>query len=223
MRLHYDPASTTSRAVTFFVADAGLEIEHVYVGLAQGEHHAESFRRLNPNLQVPVLEDDGFVLTECSAILKYLAEAANSPAYPADPKARALVNSRMDWFVTGFGRDVAYGLVYPGFMPEKRVTIPEAQAELTQKARQATERWLAVLDQHWIGANAFVCGDRITVADYLGAAYVSLLEAIAFDLTPYRNVSRWLAALKRRPAWEEANAAFHGMLAAFAAQARQTA
>ncbi|MDO9338756.1 MAG: glutathione S-transferase family protein [Caulobacter sp.] len=184
---------------------------------------AEAFRRLNPNRQVPVLEDGNFVLTECSAILKYLAERSGSAAYPADLRARALVNSRMDWINTGLARDGAYGLAYPAMLPEMGLPGAEAQAALAHRSRQGTERWMAVLDHDWIGDRAFICGQDITLADYLGAAYVSLIEAVGFDLTPYRSVSRWLTGLKRRPAWDEAYAAFNGMLAAFAVQARQTA
>ena len=41
---------------------------------------------LNPNRLIPTLEDGDFVLTENSAILKYLAEKTGSPAYPKDLK-----------------------------------------------------------------------------------------------------------------------------------------
>lgn len=214
MRLFYDPASTTSRAVTLFAAEAGIALDLVYVDLAHGEHHATDFAALNPNLQVPVLDDDGFVLTECAAILRYLADQAGSPAYPADRKARAMVDARLDWFNTGFARDAAYGLVYPVLLPDMRLTQAEAAAQLAHRARQKTETWLAVLDRHWIGERGFVAGDRISIADYLGVAYVSLLEIVGFDLTPYPAVSRWMAAMRRLQHWDECYAAYDGLLSA---------
>ena len=42
---------------------------------------------------MPVLVDDGFRLTESSAILKYLADRCDSPAYPKDLKERARVRA----------------------------------------------------------------------------------------------------------------------------------
>jgi len=56
------------------------------------------YAAVNPSRQVPVLDDDGFLLSESSAILKYVADKIGSPAYPKDPKKRAKINELMDWF-----------------------------------------------------------------------------------------------------------------------------
>ncbi|EAU69092.1 glutathione S-transferase family protein [Stigmatella aurantiaca] len=55
-----------------------------------GELRSEEYRRLNPFSQVPVLEDDGFVLTETGALLLYLAEKMGR-LIPADLQGRAQV------------------------------------------------------------------------------------------------------------------------------------
>jgi glutathione S-transferase len=222
MRLFHDPASTTSRVVTLFIADEGLDVDPVHVSLSLGEHLTEDFLGLNPNGQVPVLLDGELVLTESLAILRYLAEGSGSRAWPAEAKRRALVEARLAWFATGFARDVGL-LVYPQILPQMAPPSAEVGRFLARHGRQAVERWLTVLDRDWIGERAFVCGEAITLADYLGIAHVTLLEAIAFDFTPWPNVRRWVAAMKQRPGWPEANAAFDGLLAALAAQARQTA
>jgi len=44
-----------------------------------GEQYQPAFTTINPNSAVPVLEDGTFRLTECSAILKYLADLIDSP------------------------------------------------------------------------------------------------------------------------------------------------
>ena len=87
------------------------------VDLFTGEQYQSPFEKINPSHQVPVLEDGDFRLTESSAILKYLADKAGSPAYPKDPRQRARVNERMDWFNTGFYRDFSYGFLYPQIFP----------------------------------------------------------------------------------------------------------
>ncbi len=53
-----------------------------------GETNRDEFRRISPFKQLPLIEDDGFVLTESGAILLYLAEKAGRLA---DPKTRATV------------------------------------------------------------------------------------------------------------------------------------
>ena len=77
---------------------------------------------------MPVLEDGDFRLTESSAILKYLADKVDSPAYPKDLQKRARVNEMMDWLNTGFYRDFGYGLVYPQIFPHHKRRSDEAQA-----------------------------------------------------------------------------------------------
>lgn len=214
MRLHYDPASTTSRAVTLFVAEDGIDVDLIYVGLAQGENHAEAFARLNPNRQVPVLEGEGLILTESAAILRYLAACTRSAAYPEDLQKRAIVDARLDWFNTSFARDAAYGLAYPVLMPHLLPTQAEAAAQATHRARQQTERWLDVLDRHWLGESAFVAGPALTIADYFGASYVSLLDLVDLDFGPYPAIRAWKDRMQRLTHWEECYAAFSGLVAA---------
>jgi glutathione S-transferase len=109
MKLYFHPASTTSRIVWLFALDQGLTLDYQIVDLFTGEHMGPAFAKLNPNCLVPVLEDGDFLLTESSAIVKYLAERNASPAYPQDLQARARVNEMMDWFNANIYKDFAYG------------------------------------------------------------------------------------------------------------------
>ena len=68
-----------TNTVRLLIAEKGLDVAEQVVDLMTGEHHQEPFVRINPNRLVPVLEDDGFRLTESSAILKYLAEKFDLP------------------------------------------------------------------------------------------------------------------------------------------------
>ena len=214
LTLYCDPASTTCRPVTLFAADAGIPLNVVHVNLSTGEHLSPGFAAINPNQVVPVLEHDGFRLTECSAILKYLAELVQSPAYPKDLKSRAQVNQWMDWFATLFIKDFGYGWVYPQLFAHTR--LPEA-AERERRAWTAPHlaKRLRVLDAQ-LAAQPYVCGDAVTLADYLGSCFVTLGELVDFDLTAYPNVMRWIARMKARSAWDAVHAGFYGWRAALA-------
>jgi glutathione S-transferase len=208
LTLFCDPASTTSRPVTLFAADAGITLQLVRISLFDGEHLTPQFARINPNQVVPVLEHDGFRLSECSAILKYLADLAASPAYPRELKSRAQVNQWMDWFVTLFAKDYNYGCIYPRVFPDYRLGEPAESERRAWHAPRAARR-LAILDGQLAGG-PFVCGPAITLADYLGACFVTLGEVVDFDLSPYPAVGRWIKLLKARPAWDETHAGFYG-------------
>jgi glutathione S-transferase len=208
MKLYYDPASTVCRPILLFLQDHRLDIELVHVDLTTGEQRTPWYAKVNPNRQVPTLVDGDFRITESATILRYLAELAESPAYPADRRARARVDEALDWFNTGFHRDHGYGIVYPQILPDYRIH-PAQTAELLAWHRQRTAARLQVLNDHMIGDGLWVAGG-FSIADHFGVALVTMGEMVQFDLGPWPNVRRWLAAMEARPGWAEANAAFYG-------------
>ena len=81
-----------------------------------------------------------------------------------------------------------------------------------------------MLNDHWLAGNKkYICGDQITVADYLGSAIMSIGELIHCDLAKYPNVHRWIANVKKQPNYEKINdAAFNGFAASTKSKAWQT-
>ncbi len=219
MKLYMHPISMTSRPVRLFIADNNLEVEEQVIDLMTGEHHKEPFASINPSRLVPVLEEGNFRLTESSAILKYLADKIESPAYPKDLKQRAKVNEMMDWLNTNFYRDWGYGLAYPQLFPHHRRRSDEAQEATIEWGGQNAKRWLQILNDDWIGPDKqYLCGNQITIADYFGAGLVTLGEVIRCDFSAYPNVRRWLTNMKKQPSWAKVNEAFYGLCDAVKAQ-----
>src|SRR6516225_3736977 len=120
MKLYTYPASPICRPIAMLIADHGMEVEQRVVDLMAGEQNTPAFTAINPNNAVPVLKDGAFRLTECSAILKYLADVVGSPTYPKSLQARARVNSAMDWVNTGLYRAFGYNLCYPQVLPHMK-------------------------------------------------------------------------------------------------------
>jgi len=93
--------------------------------------------------------------------------------------------------------------------------------------RTANRRSLAICavmpgasQESWIGPhNRYVCGNDITIADYLGIAHVTLGEAAHVDYSRWPNIERWIARMKQRPSWSTVNAAFYQYLVQPLAQA----
>ena len=214
MRLYYHPASTTSRIVQLFAMDQGIDLEYRVVDLFTGEHLKPDYARINPNCLVPVLEDGDFRLTECSAIVKYLADKAGSDAYPKDLKERARVNEMMDWFNSNIYKDFAYGMIYPQTFPHHLRPNEAVQAGTLDWARQKTQSWLKVLDASLIGPKkAFLCGDKITLADYMGAEMIALGGLIGCSYSAYPNIERWLGNMRALKSWPKVHEAIDGFAA----------
>jgi len=210
MKLYYHPVSTTSRPVVLFATESGIDLDYQMVDLFTGAQYQPEYSAINPSRQVPVLEDGDFRLTESSAILKYLADKKVSAAYPSDLRKRARVNERMDWLNTGFYRDFSYGFLYPQIFPFMRRPDDTVQAATVAWGKDKALTWLKVLDEGLIGPrNAYLCGDDISLADYLGSMMVLGGEAIECRFDAYPNISRWLRHMKALKSWDKVNEAFY--------------
>jgi glutathione S-transferase len=210
MKLYFHPVSTTCRPIMLLAAESGISLEYQLVDLFSGEQNQPAYLALNPSHQVPLLEDGEFRLSESSAILKYLAEKVGSPTYPTDLQQRARVNEVMDWLNTGLYRDLAYGVIYPQVLPTHKRADERVHAGVIEWGREKAKHWLAIMDGRIIGPQgSWLAGDHISIADYLGAAYLTLGEVIRLDYSDYPNIRRWLGNVKARPSWTPVNEGFY--------------
>ena len=69
--------------------EMNLPYERVDAGGSFGVVNTQQYRNLNPNGLVPTIEEDGFVLYESNAIVRYLAgRYGEGTLWPADAHAR---------------------------------------------------------------------------------------------------------------------------------------
>ena len=218
MKLYCDPISTTSRPVLMFIADQGLDVEIVKVDLMAGGHQDPAYLALNPNGIVPFLVDGDFKIGECAAILKYLAIRSHSTAYPESLKAQMKVDEALSWFSTQFHEYFCVMVCYPNMgVP---MGMPADQlAQLMVYGREKAPRWLQVLDQTMLAGQPYVCGDHVTIADYLGLSFVLLGGLADYDFSPYPNIQAWIARMQARPSYVPTYAAFDTMVAFMRPQA----
>jgi glutathione S-transferase len=214
MKLYYHPVSTTSRPVVLFAAESNIPLDYQVVDLFSGEQYKPEYAAINPSHQVPVLEDGDFRLTESAAILRYLAEKIDSPAFPKDIKQRARVNEVMDWFNSNFYRDWGYGLIYPQLFPHLKREDAKVQEAVVAYGKEKSKIWLQILNDHFIGPNhKYLVGNQLTVADYFGAAITTAGELVHCDFSAYPNIKRWLDTFKAGPNYAKVYETFNGFCA----------
>ena len=95
--------SPHARKVRLLAAELGIKLTKVACDPRIGETRAAEYLAKNPNGRVPTLEEDGFVLWESNAIVRYLAaKHAGGTLWPAELQPRADVDRWMEWQSTSF-------------------------------------------------------------------------------------------------------------------------
>jgi glutathione S-transferase len=213
MKLYTYPGSPGCRPIAMFIADHQMDVEQQIVDLQNGEQYGPAFTAINPNNAVPVLVDGDLVLPECSAILKYLADVAGSPAYPKDLKARARVNAAMDWINTALYPAFGHNLCYPQVLPNFKWEDPAAQSLALGKGQIKSRRYLSVMNDAMLKDRPFLCGNQISIADYQASGIISLGELTGCDFAAWPHVQAWYERMEAMPNWQAANAPLYAWAA----------
>ena len=188
-------SSVNVQKVVWCADELGLAYERVDCGGKYGINDTPEYLAKNPNGLVPVIEEEGFVLYESNAIVRYLAgrDAAGS-LWPGDLRNRADVDRWMEWQSTAF--TPAMG---PAFWQLVRTAPEKRDAVAIQASCAKSEKLAAILDAH-LAQRRYVTGETFTAADIvLGCAAHRWLN-LPVERTPRAHLERWYAALKSRPA-----------------------
>ena len=79
--------------------ERGIDFESQFLSPAKFEQHADWFKAINPNGQVPALEHDGRIITESTVICEYLEDVFHDAPRlrPDDPFLRAQMRIWTKW------------------------------------------------------------------------------------------------------------------------------
>lgn len=204
MKIHGNPGSTCTRKVLATLAEKGQSAELVHVDLAKGEHKAPAHTRFQPFGQVPALEaDDGWVLYESRAIIRYLDTALPGPKLtPASSRDAARMEQWMSVETSNFTPH-AMKIIYQTVFARWRGTEPNLA--LVEEGRAALGRTLDVMDRA-LADSEWLATDQYTLADICYLPYLEYLEVGGEGalIASRANVGRWWTAARRRPAWQKA-------------------
>lgn len=167
VQVYLDLLSQPCRALHVLLSCTGVPHTVRPVALRKGENRTPEFTKLNPMQKVPVMEDNGFVLTESDAIMKYLCNRYDVPEhwYPRQPERRARVDEYTAWHHTNTRPHAARVFILEVLLPSQTGS-PVDEARLIRAVSQL-EDTLDQLESMFLGRQPFLCGDDISVADLL--------------------------------------------------------
>jgi glutathione S-transferase len=199
--LHVFPPSPRSFKVLALAEHLGIEHRVRIVDLAKGEQDTPGFAKLNPNLRVPVLEEDGFVLWESNAILQYLAsKKPDSGMLPADPRAHADITRWQCWDLAHW--DPACAILVFENVVKKLFGMGDPDPAEIRKGENRFHTCAAVLDAQLQGRK-YITGNALTVADFSIGAPLNQAQPAGLPVGGYQEIVRWHAALSELPAWRK--------------------
>lgn len=143
--------------------------------------------KLNPNHQVPILDDNGWVLFENAAIAGYLADKFPEARLGGDgsPRSRAEINR---WFA------ILNSDVHPAFKPlfgttaylEDKAMIEKTHANARKVLRKYFEEFNAQLGKHeWLG------GSHRSIADPYLFVTLRWTKAVKVDTAGLANLEKF--------------------------------
>ena len=181
------------KKVAWFADELGIASVRHDVGGAFGMTAA--YRALNPNALIPTIDDDGFVLWESNAILRYLAARHGSDRFwPADPAARALADRWMDW---QFGYADAQRGAFVNLV--RRSAADRDLVAVAQSAEHCATQ-MAILDAA-LQQSSWLSGDAFGIGDVPMGVYAHTWFSLAIDRPRLAAVEDWYQRLVRRPAF----------------------
>jgi glutathione S-transferase len=185
IRIYGFPLSGHSHRVELFASLAGIAHQTVFVDLAAGEHKQAAFLALNPAGQVPVIEDDGAVISDSNAILVYLARKYAPSFLPQDFELEAQVQK----FLTLAAGEVAFG-------PAAARLINVFNAPLDADfCLSVAQKALGKLEMHMQGRE-FLVDDKPSIADVAIYSYVAHAPEGGVSLEAFPNVRRLLTNIE---------------------------
>ena len=171
-----------------------MELPYEIVGMDHPNHDLDrdEFRAKNPFGQIPVIDDDGVVVTESGAILLYLARKSGK-LMPHDLAGEAQV---LRWSIAALSsvEVPVLAMWFVGITGGKGTKPHDALQHWSDMRVKQLDGWLA--------NRTFIATDGFTVADILMTHVLCAASTDQGLLEPYAHVRAYLTRCMDRPAWK---------------------
>jgi glutathione S-transferase len=201
IRLYEGPISPNARKVRLVAAELGIPLERVTLDMRRGDFQSAEYLAKNPNGKIPTIEDDGFVLWESAAILKYLAaKRPDGGLVPTDARGQALLDQWLFWWAAHPEAALLRLVVERLLKPFRK---QESSEELAKDAETALDRFMPHLERRLDGRE-YTLG-RVSLVDFAVGPWLEAVPRLGVNLiSRYPNLQSLLAKLQARPYWKDA-------------------
>lgn len=160
--------------------------------------HSPAFTALSPAGTIPVLEDDGLVISESFACTLYLARKYGAPLGPADLAEEAKMLEWSFFAATAIEPDALTIL----FLHKPGAAQPGEDQAIVANAAERLIRPLRVVEDH-LSRHAWLVGTRFTVADLNLAEVLRYAQSHASLFEEFPATRAWLTNCQTRPAFQK--------------------
>jgi glutathione S-transferase len=200
IKIYGTRGSGAANKVEYTAILLGLEYEYKAIDIAK-DSKTEWYMKLHPAGKVPVIDDNGFVLFESSAICRYMCDKKGSTLYPKDLQQRALIDQWIDFSAMHVGDamgKVAYNKI---FAPMRGLPVDEKGL---QDGLLGLDRFLPIIDNQ-LGKHKFLAGDVLTIADLALLSSIGYGDKANYDFSKFKNLAAWKKKIQEMDFYKKVN------------------
>ena len=190
-------SSFNLQKVMWLVGELAIEHRHIEAGGQFGGLDTPEFRAMTPHGRVPVIDDNGTVVWESHAILRYLAARYGRGSFWIDDAAeRSRVDQWLDWSQTTLQPDFLIGIFW-GFYrtPEPQRNLPAVKESINRCTRH-----FQLLDR-LLSGQTFMLGNQLSLADIPIGTHLYRYFNLEIERPSLPNVDAWYRRLQDRAAY----------------------
>lgn len=195
LRIYGYAASINVRKVLWACAELDLPFEREDWAGPFRPTSDPAFLALNPVGLVPVINDNGAIIWESNAIIRYLASSRDRrDLLPGDSRQRAHVEMWMDWQASDFNN--SWRAAFQGLV---RKNPDHQDASAIERSMTTFSRMVAVVDAQLAKSGGYICGSQFSLADIPMGLSIHRWRSIPAKKPRLHNIDQYYERLCERP------------------------
>jgi glutathione S-transferase len=186
--------SINVQKVLWCCAELNLKYDRVDAGGKFGVNNTPEYLAMNPNGLVPTIDDDGLILWESHAIVRYLSRKhGNGSLWPGDARACASADRWMEWYSTTLWQNLR-----PVFWNLIRTEPAKRDMKLVEDARRKMADNLKMVEAN-LASGPYMAGSAFTMGDIPMGVALHRWFLMPIERPDYPRIAAYYERLTQRP------------------------